>query len=132
MAGLSQLVPGPLGTPSTTLMVESGLWLELYVACMFLLALGLGSLLGSRATTLGVLAGVQLLVTPVVQGLHNPGVGAEALPGIALWHVAPKQMINGAPAGQIGMSLAAAVAVLVAWMAAALCLGAWRTITRDA
>src|SRR5215471_3342086 len=56
MAGLSQLVPGPRGTPSTTLMIEAGLWLELYVTAMFLLALGLSSLLGSRATTLGILA----------------------------------------------------------------------------
>jgi hypothetical protein len=30
------------------------------------------SLLGSRATTLAVLAGFQLLITPVVEGLHNP------------------------------------------------------------
>jgi ABC-type transport system involved in multi-copper enzyme maturation permease subunit len=132
MAGLSQLVPGPGGTPSTALMVESGLWLELYVACMFLLAVGLAALLGSRATTLGLLAGLQLLVTPLVQGLHNPGVGADALLGIALWHVAPKQILNGAPAGTIGMSLTAAVSVLVVWMAVALGLGAWRTITRDA
>ena len=132
LAGLSQFVPGPRGTPSTQLMVESGLWLELYVACMFLLALGLASLLGSRATTLGILAGLQLLVTPVVQGLHNPGAGADALLGIALWRVAPKEILNGAPAGHIGMSVAAAVSVVVVWMAPALGLGAWRTIRRDA
>ena len=132
LAALSQLVPGSGGTPSTTLMVEAGLWFELYVTAMFLLALGLASLLGSRATTLGILAGLQLLVTPVVQGLHHPGVGAEAVLGIALWQLAPKELLNGAPAGQIAMSLAAAVAVLVAWMLLALGLGAWRTITRDA
>jgi hypothetical protein len=132
MASLSQLVPGPRGTPSTTVMIESGLWLELYVTAMFLLALGLASLLGSRATTLGILAGLQLLVTPVVQGLHNPGVGAEALLGIALWHLAPKEIVNGAPAGQMGMSLAAEVSIVIVWMAVAVGLGAWRTITREA
>jgi hypothetical protein len=132
LAGLSQVVPGARGTPSTTLMVESGLWLELYVGVIFLLALGLASLLGSRATTLGVLAGLQLLVTPVVQGLHNPGVGAEAVLGIALWKLAPKELLNGAPAGHLGMSLAAAVGVTAVWTALALGLGAWRTITRDA
>jgi hypothetical protein len=131
-AALSQLVPGSQGTPSTELMVEAGLWFELYVAVMFLLALGLASLLGSRATTLGILAALQLLVTPVVQGLHNPGVGAEAVLGIALWHLAPKELLNGAPSGQIGMSLAAAVIVLASWMLLALGLGAWRTATRDA
>jgi hypothetical protein len=60
---------------------------------MFLLALGLASLLGSRATTLGILAGLQLLVTPVVQGLHNPGVGADAVLRIPLWKVAPKELL---------------------------------------
>ena len=132
LAGLSQVVPGTRGTPSTTLMIESGLWLELYVGAMCLLALGLASLLGSRATTLGVLAGLQLLVTPIVQGLHNPGVGAEALLGIALWKLAPKELLNGAPAGHIGMSFTATVTVIAAWMLLALGLGAWRTITRDA
>jgi hypothetical protein len=99
---------------------------------MFLLALGLASLLGSRATTLGILAGLQLLVTPVVQGLHNPGVGADAVLGIALWKVAPKELLNGAPQGHVPMSLTAAVTVIVAWMLVALGLGARRTVTRDA
>lgn len=132
LATLSQLVPGLRGTPSTTLMIEAGLWLELYIAAMFLLALGLSSLLGSRATTLGILAGLQLLITPVVQGLHNPGVGADAVLGIALWRLAPHEILNGAPSGHIGMSLGVAIAVLAVWTAAALGLGAWRTIMRDA
>jgi hypothetical protein len=131
-AALGQVAPGTQSTPSVGLMIEAGLWFQLYVAVMFLLALGVASLLGSRVVTLGVLAGVQLLVTPVVQGLHNPGVGAEGLPGIALWKLAPKELLNGAPAGQIGMSPAAIVTVLAAWLLLALGLGCWRTITRDA
>jgi len=127
-----QVAHGSQATPSTTLLIESGLWFELYATVMFLLALGLASLIGSRATTLGILAGLQLLITPVVQGLHNPGVGAEAVLGLALWRLAPKELLNGAPAGHLPMSLAAAVTVLGAWMLLALGLGAWRTITRDA
>ena len=131
-AGLSQVVPGDQGTPSVVLMIDAGLWFELYVTVMFLLALGLASLLGSRATTLGILAALQLLITPVVQGLHNPGVGAEAILGLALWQLAPTELQNGAPPGHLTMSLAAIVAVLVSWMLLAVGLGAWRTITRDA
>jgi hypothetical protein len=82
---------------------------ELYIGVMLLLAPGVGSLLGSRATTPGVLAGMRLLVTPVVQGLHDPGVGAEAVLGIALWKLAPAEVANGAPPGHIGMSPAATV-----------------------
>jgi hypothetical protein len=132
LAVVSHVVVGSAGTPSTALMVEAGLWLLLYVTAMFLLALGVASLLGSRATTLGILAGLLLLVTPLVQGLHNPGVGADAVLGIALWKVAPKELLSGAPQGHVPMSLTAAVAVIVAWMLVALGLGAWRTITRDA
>lgn len=132
LAAVSQVVPGTRGVPSTALMVESGLWLELYVTAMFLFALGLASLLGSRATTLGIVAGLQLLVTPVVQSLHNPGVGAEAVLGLALWHLAPSELENGAPAGHLGMSTGAAIGVVLAWMLLATGLGAWRTITRDA
>ena len=131
-AVLSQVAPGPKGTPSTTLMIEAGLWLQLYLTAMFLLSLGLASLLGSRATTLGILAGLQLLVTPVVQGIHDPGVGADAVLGIALWRLAPNELLNGAPSTHISMSVATAATVTVTWMLLALGLGAWRTITRDA
>jgi ABC-type transport system involved in multi-copper enzyme maturation permease subunit len=132
LAVLTQFVPGPNGAPGVTLMVEAGLWFELYVTAMLLLALGLASLLGSRATTLGILAGLQLLVTPVVQSLHDPGVGADAVLGIALWKLAPKELLNGAPQGHVPMSSTAAIAVTVVWLVLALGFGAWRTITRDA
>ena len=131
-AALSPVAHGSQRTPSTALLIEAGLWFELYITAMFLLALGLASLLGSRATTLGILAGLQLLITPVVQGLHNPGLGAEAVLGIALWRLAPRQILNGAPSGHIGISLAAAISVITAWLLLALGLGAWRTTTRDA
>src|SRR5215831_662894 len=131
-AVLSQFTHGAQGTPSVELMIEAGLWFQLYLTVMFLLALGFASLLGSRATTLGILAGLQLLVTPLVQGLHDPGVGAESVLGIALWKLAPRELANGAPAGQLGMSLAAEVSVIVVWMVLALGLGCWRTMTRDA
>ena len=132
LAALSQVVPGDQGTPSTLLMIKAGVWFELYITMMFLLALGLASLLGSRATTLGILAGLQLLITPVVQGLHNPGVGAETILGLALWQLAPKELLSGAPPGHLAMSLPAIISVLVIWMLLALGLGAWRTSTRDA
>jgi len=132
LALFSFVVPGDKATPSVPLLVEAGLWFELCIAVMFLLALGLASLLGSRATTIGILAGLQLLVTPLVQGLHNPGVGAESVLGLALWRLAPDELLNGAPPGHLSESLAAALVVIAVWMASAVGLGAWRTVTRDA
>jgi hypothetical protein len=123
---------GRLPQPGTVYLIESGLWFLLYMTAMFLLALGVSSFLGSRATTIGILAGIQLLVTPLVQGIHHPGVGAESILGIALWQLAPKELQNGAPNGDIHMSLAAIVTVLVAWMVVAVGAGLWRTLKRDA
>jgi hypothetical protein len=123
---------GSLPQPGTVYMVESGLWFLLYMAAMFLLAHGVSSFLGSRATTIGILAGVQLLVTPLVQGLHHPGVGAESILGIALWQLAPQELQNGAPSGDVHMSLAAIVVVLVSWLAVVTGAGLWKTLRRDA
>ncbi len=67
-----------------------------------------------------------------LRALRNPGVGAEGVLGLALWRFAPDELLNGAPSGHVGMSLAAAVTVIFAWMALALGGGAWRTIIRDA
>ena len=72
LAALSQVVPGDQGTPSTLLMIKAGVWFELYITMMFLLALGLASLLGSRATTLGILAGLQLLIAPSSRACTTP------------------------------------------------------------
>jgi hypothetical protein len=132
LALFSFVVPGDSAIPSATLLVEAGVWFELYIAAMFLLALGVSSVLSSRATTIGILAGLQLLVTPLVQGLRNPGVGADSVLGLALWRLAPNEILSGAPSGHLGESVAAAVAVIVLWMALALGAGAWRTVTRDA
>jgi hypothetical protein len=123
---------GSLPRPGSMYLAESGLWFLLYMSVMFLLALGLAALIGSRATTIGLLAGLQLLVTPLVQGLHHAGIGAEALVGIALWQLAPKALQAGAPQSDLVMSLGTIVTVLVIWVIAALGLGGRRTVKRDA
>lgn len=131
-AGAAVVFAGKLPQPGTAYLIESGLWFTLYVTAMFLLALGAASLIGSRATTIGILAGLQLLVTPLVQGLHQAGVAAESLLGIALWQLAPKELQNGAPTSDIRMSLVAIVVVIVAWLGVAVGLGLWRTMRREA
>ena len=99
---------------------------------VFLLALGLASLVGSRATTLGVLAALQLLITPVVQRLHNPASVPRPSSASRSGNSHPASCKNGAPPAHLTMSLAAVVAVLVGWMLLAVGLGALRTGTRDA
>jgi ABC-type transport system involved in multi-copper enzyme maturation permease subunit len=128
----SVLFAGSLASPGRAYLAESGMWLLLYLAVMFLLGLGVAALFGSRSTTIGLLAGLQLLITPLVQGINHAGVGGEIVVGIALWQLAPKALQAGAPQSDLAMSLGAIVTVIAVWAAATIGAGAWRTVKRDA
>jgi ABC-type transport system involved in multi-copper enzyme maturation permease subunit len=117
--------------PSLRILVETGLWLELSAAVAFSLALGLGSLIGSRAATITVLLGWLLIVQPVLSGIGSLGnAGREWLARAALVRLAPIQIGNHAD--RVPMSLGVALVVIAAWVAVPLAAGLWRTRTRDA
>jgi hypothetical protein len=122
-----------LAPPSMSLLVSSGLWLLLTMAFAYLVGLGLASLLGSRAQTIGIFLAWQLAVTPILLSIKVFGVGREFLPGAALQQLEPAAlqgyMRQGTP---LHMSTAATAATLTLWALVALALGAWRTATRDA
>jgi hypothetical protein len=122
---------GSLAAPSTTLLVESGIYLVAEVAFGFVLALGLASLLGSRAQTIGILLAFFLALTPLLISIKFLGTSREAIPGAAFERLSPHAILDsGRP--QVVMSHAAAVVVLVLWTGIALAIGGWRTATRDA
>jgi hypothetical protein len=56
----------------------------------------------------------------------------EAVGRAQILRAARHELLKGAPSGHLAISLAAAIAVLLAWTLLALGLGARRTITRDA
>jgi ABC-type transport system involved in multi-copper enzyme maturation permease subunit len=122
---------GSLAAPSTTLLVESGIFLLGEVALGFVLALGLASLLGSRAQTVGILLAFRLALTPLILSITFLGSSREAIFGAAFDRLSPRAILDsGRP--QVGMSLTAAIVVLALWTAIPLAIGAWRTATRDA
>jgi hypothetical protein len=130
-AGASVGFAGSLAAPSTRLLVESGVFLLGDVAFGFVLALGLSSLLGSRAQTIGILLAFRLALTPLLLSIKFLGTSREAIPGAAFDRLTPQAIIDsGGP--RVGMSLAAAILVLVLWTGIALAVGGWRTATRDA
>jgi ABC-type transport system involved in multi-copper enzyme maturation permease subunit len=129
-AGASVGFAGSLAAPSTLLLVESGIFLLAEVAFGFVLALGLASLLGSRAQTIGILLAFRLALTPLLISIKFLGTSREAIPGAAFDRLSPHAILDsGRP--QVGMSLAAAILVLVLWTSIALAIGGWRTATRD-
>ena len=130
-AGASVGFAGTLAAPSTRLLVESGLFLLAEVAFGYVLALGLASLIGSRAQTIGILLAFRLALTPLLLSITFLGSSREAIPGAAFDRVSPHALLDNGHL-QVGMSLAAAIVVLALWTGIALALGGWRTATRDA
>jgi ABC-2 family transporter protein len=116
--------------PSGLLLAQSAGWLGLVVLLSFSLALGFSSLVGSRGTSIGILLGWWVIVSPVLTNLGSLGSVREGLSVAALERLAPAALFEGDPV--VPMSLAAAAVVLLAWTIVPLAVGAWRTCTRDA
>jgi hypothetical protein len=121
-ATASVALAGAGQTPGASLLLEYAGWVGLVTAFSFLLALGVSSLLGSRATSIGLLLAWQLAVAPL---LLQTGKLDPLLLGAALKRIEP-----GAGSGSI--SLVTATLLMVVWTIVPLGAGAWRTQTRDA
>jgi hypothetical protein len=125
----STVFAGSLEAPSASLLVESAVWLGLVTAVSLVLALGVSSVLGSRGTTIGIVLGWQLVLTPVLVQIKGLGSLRDGLLGAATYRLAPAALFDGTV---VPMSLSAAALVIVAWTAVPLAVGALRTYTRDA
>jgi hypothetical protein len=119
-----------LATPSVQLFVESGLWLELTVGLAFLLGLGVGSLVGSRAPTIAILFAWILILEPILIHVTALGVGRDPMLLAATGRLAPTGIMRGEM--RVPMSLGVSIGVIVAWVLVSLLAGLRRTQTRDA
>jgi ABC-type transport system involved in multi-copper enzyme maturation permease subunit len=116
--------------PSIQQLVESGLWTELTAIVFFCLALGLGSLLGSRAATISILLAWLLVLQAILRHIDALGVVRELIPSASLDHISP--IAVGGPRNGVPMSATAAIIGIIAWTLIPLMLGWWRTQARDA
>jgi hypothetical protein len=131
--------------PSDSLMIKSGLWLELEAVIGFVVGLGLGSLLGQRTVAVILLIVLEVILTPILSRARIPHLSnlQRAVVGLATAHLTPGGLPvlgggGGGPAGGAGNpgllpeSTTVAVCVIVAWLVGWSILGAWRMMTRDA
>lgn len=112
------------------LVVEYAGWLGIVAAVSFALSLGVASVVGSAGQSIAILLALWLIVTPLVQNAESLEWLQDGLVITGLDRIMPSELIEGGPGRSI--SLAGAIAVLLAWSVVPLLAGAWRTMTRDA
>ena len=83
---------------------------------------GLAALTGSRGTVIGLALAFQLGVSPILAQVEAIGDFRYGIPSVAI------ARIGG---GELEFALATAFAIVLAWAAAALAAGAWRSATQE-
>jgi hypothetical protein len=129
-------------TPPLKLMIETGLWVELWAVIGFLVGLGLSSLMGQRTVPVVLLIVYEIILTPLLSRVGIPHLinAQRALVGLAMAHIEPAGLppvfggLRGGGGGSqlLTESTTVAVVVIVAWVVVWTGLGAWRMATRDA
>jgi hypothetical protein len=131
--------------PSDSLMIRSGLWLELEALIGLLVGLGLASLLGQRTISVILMLVLEVVLTPIFSRARIPHLLnlQRAVVGVATAHLTPGGIPvfgggGGGPGGGNGNPLlvpestTVTVCVIIAWLVVWTALGAWRMMTRDA
>jgi hypothetical protein len=134
-------------SPPASLLIEAGLWIELEATVGFILGLGLASLMGQRTVPVMFVVMFQIILTPILVG---PGIShlqdlQRSFVGLAVARLEPSGLpmaagglpgvtggVGGPGQARLPESAGEAVCVIIAWLAAATILGAWRMNTRDA
>ena len=129
-------------SPPLKLMIDTGLWVELWAIIGFLIGLGLSSLMGQRTVPVVLLIVYEIILTPLFSRVGIPHLinAQRALVGLAMAHIEPAALpavFGGGRGGGGGNQLVSesttvAVVVIVAWIVVWTGLGAWRMAKRDA
>jgi hypothetical protein len=117
-------------TPGIGLFAREGLWVLMSAAVIYAVALGLGSLVGSRAATISILLAYLLPVQAILRSITALGRGRDALVSVAIDRISP--LAVGNRANVVHMSLGVAILSMSVWVVVFLGVGLWRTQTRDA
>ena len=115
---------GGAPTPTASVVLQGLGWSVLVDGVVCVIALGLASATLSRPATITSLIGLELVASPIMLQSHSLGNLRKALLDASVLKLAPA-LTDGAPV--LAESLAVVLVVIVAWVAVALTLGAWRT-----
>jgi ABC-type transport system involved in multi-copper enzyme maturation permease subunit len=125
VAGAFLLADGT-STPHLSDIVQGGAMLLASGAFGAGLAVGLAALVGSRGPVIAILLAMHLIFEPQLQGAGFLGDARQALPISAINRIGDQ-----AQDLDYTLALSTSIAVVAAWVVAALAAGAWRTRTRE-
>lgn len=132
---------GSAPRPGLGLILLSAAWIVVATAVVTSLAVGVGSLTGSRSLTLTAVIGWQTIASTLLYTAVFLGSARDGVLLIALSHLRPGKHYGSPDSpGSSGaltdldlpMATAVAVLVILAWMVIPTIAGAWRTRTQDA
>jgi len=118
-----------LPTPDSALVLNGLGFTLLATGVMCVVAVGFASLTTSKPAAITALIGWQLVASPLIASISSLGKGRDAVLSQAIVHFSPVHV--GDRGASVTMGQGTALLVLVAWLAAFLALGAWRTRTMD-
>jgi hypothetical protein len=124
-AGCSVLA-GSLAAPGGAALIAGTAAVLASAALSTAMAVGLSALVGSRGPVIGILLAFFLAVQPLLEAMGFLGNLRHGIPEVAVNRIGDLQV---GPVGPVALGVA--IAVVVAWSAVALSLGAWRTKTRE-
>lgn len=123
------------GTPTpdaTTIFVAFG-WLMAIAVLNYTVAVGLAALLRARGTAIGLLIAWQLAASRLIEAIPNFGNWRGLISSVATDRFLPGATdVIQLRRDSITLSLAAAIAVVIAWIVVSTALGVWRTATQEA
>ena len=123
---------GSAPQPDAGFVAGMAAWVALQASVAFAIGLGVGSLLGSRGMSIGVVLGWMLALEPLLGQISVLGSLRIGLLGAAAQRLEPTSPLVDQGGPSVPMSGAAAVIVVALWALVPLVLGAWRTASRDA
>ena len=124
-------------------MIQAGLWLELDIGIGFVVAVGLGSLMGQRTLPVILLIILEIIITPVLADHVIPYFinGQRLIVGVAMAQLRPAALGAGLGRGTLvgggalqvpPMPTWAMITVIVGWIVGWTLIGARKMTTRDA
>ena len=122
-AVLASVLDGPAPAPTADDIVTGAAQVLVSGALTATVCVGLAALTGSRGTVIGLALAFQLGVSPILAQVEAIGDARYGIPSVAI------ARIGGVD--ELEFALATAIAIVLAWAAAALVAGAWRSATQE-